>query len=73
MPTKPCPDCGREVSTIAQSCPQCGRPLKPSPGPFPTKEGPFLQTLNIGCILVLGIFGLGCLILLLAFLAQPTR
>jgi hypothetical protein len=27
MPTTPCPDCGREVSTLAASCPQCGRPF----------------------------------------------
>ena len=29
MPVIPCPDCGREVSTLAPACPQCGRP---SPG-----------------------------------------
>lgn len=25
----PCPDCGRQVSRLAESCPQCGRPLTP--------------------------------------------
>jgi membrane protein YdbS with pleckstrin-like domain len=29
MPVITCPDCGREVSTIAPACPHCGRP---SPG-----------------------------------------
>jgi hypothetical protein len=24
---RPCPDCGRMVSTSAQSCPGCGKPL----------------------------------------------
>lgn len=23
-----CPDCGKEISDLAQSCPNCGRPLK---------------------------------------------
>ncbi len=25
---RPCPDCNRMVSMLAESCPQCGRPLK---------------------------------------------
>src|SRR5688572_26176989 len=29
MPVLPCPDCGRDVSTMAPACPHCGRP---SPG-----------------------------------------
>src|ERR1044071_5122769 len=29
MPVINCPDCGREVSTLAPACPHCGRP---SPG-----------------------------------------
>ena len=29
MPVVNCPDCGREVSTLAPACPHCGRP---SPG-----------------------------------------
>jgi hypothetical protein len=24
----PCPDCGKQVSRIAESCPDCGRPIK---------------------------------------------
>jgi DNA-directed RNA polymerase subunit RPC12/RpoP len=24
---KPCPDCGKEVSTDAQACPHCGKPV----------------------------------------------
>jgi hypothetical protein len=24
---RPCPDCGRKISTSAQTCPGCGRPL----------------------------------------------
>lgn len=33
MPVVPCPDCNREVSTIAPSCPHCGRP---APGGVPS-------------------------------------
>src|SRR5258706_2138020 len=29
MPVIACPDCGRDVSTLAPACPHCGRP---SPG-----------------------------------------
>lgn len=31
MPLTKCPDCGREVSTVAPACPQCGRPFLPLP------------------------------------------
>jgi len=27
MPVIPCPDCNRDVSTMAASCPHCGRPM----------------------------------------------
>ena len=27
MPLMKCPDCGKDVSTLAPNCPQCGRPL----------------------------------------------
>lgn len=47
----PCPDCGHSVSRSATSCPSCGRPLASPPR---MREGPFLQTLNAGCLLVLG-------------------
>ena len=29
MPVVTCPDCGREVSTMAAACPHCGRPSAP--------------------------------------------
>jgi len=25
----PCPDCGRQISRLAETCPHCGRPLSP--------------------------------------------
>ena len=46
---RPCPDCGHQVSTLASSGPSCGRPFGPPPR---AREGPFLQTLNAGCMLV---------------------
>src|SRR5207248_8885249 len=30
MPVVTCPDCGREVSTMAAACPHCGRPFSPA-------------------------------------------
>jgi hypothetical protein len=30
MPVTTCPDCGRDVSTLAAACPHCGRPMSPS-------------------------------------------
>jgi hypothetical protein len=37
MPVITCPDCGREVSTLATACPHCGRP---SPSGFAPITGP---------------------------------
>jgi len=38
----PCPDCGHQVSRLAEACPSCARPLrKPAP-----REGLFLRTMN---------------------------
>jgi len=30
MPVLACPDCGRDVSTLASACPHCGRPMSAS-------------------------------------------
>ena len=100
MPTKPCPDCGREVSTLAEACPQCGRPFreasgdtgpsalqaakddlrgkvaaydelrwsKRTPSRAPSREGPFLQTLNCGCVVVLAPILAFIILALLSFL-----
>ena len=45
MPVISCPDCGRDVSTLATSCPHCGRPspaatapILPASAPPPSKE-----------------------------------
>lgn len=47
-----CPDCGSEVSDSAPACPRCGRPIAAARAAAP-REGPFLQTLNAGCVVVL--------------------
>ncbi len=39
-----CPDCGHDVSRMAEVCPECGRPLK-KPA---SREGLFLRTMNQG-------------------------
>jgi membrane protein YdbS with pleckstrin-like domain len=36
MPVVTCPDCGREVSTMAAACPHCGRPSSPATYAAPT-------------------------------------
>ena len=42
MPVVTCPDCGREVSTLAAACPHCGRP---SPAGFAPITGPVPPTM----------------------------
>ena len=43
-----CKECGQEVSSKAENCPQCGNPINEK-----LKEGCFLQTLNIGCMVTI--------------------
>ncbi|HWS70863.1 MAG TPA: PH domain-containing protein, partial [Thermoanaerobaculia bacterium] len=35
MPVIACPDCSRDVSTLATSCPHCGRPMAAGPDVLP--------------------------------------
>ena len=58
MATKTCPYCNEEIQLEAKKCKHCGEYLDPklrrknkSESNEP-KEGCFLQTLNIGCIIV---------------------
>jgi len=48
MGLRNCPDCGTQVSTKAYTCPKCARVFKEPEG-----EGCFMQTLNLGCLIVL--------------------
>src|SRR5215213_5854280 len=34
MPVIPCPDCNRDVSTLAPACPHCGRPSPAATAPL---------------------------------------
>ena len=45
-----CKECGQEVSSNAEKCPKCGNPINEK-----SKEGCFLQTLNMGCLITFGI------------------
>ena len=68
-----CPECEKQVSDKAVSCPFCAYPLTPvfnkkvvskQPQVVVAKEGCFLQTLNMGCMLIAGLIALIVLIAL---------
>lgn len=40
MPLVTCPDCGRQVSSVAATCPQCNRPLGAAMAVAPAPVGP---------------------------------
>jgi uncharacterized membrane protein YdbT with pleckstrin-like domain len=40
MPVIACPDCGRDVSTLAPVCPHCGRPSPAGLSPVPAASAP---------------------------------
>ena len=59
-----CPECGATVSDKAEKCPKCAFPLNSNVSTTQdgnkeviteSKEGCFLQTLNMGCMIVAGI------------------
>jgi hypothetical protein len=57
----PCPDCGREVSTRAETCPGCGLRLRPS-----AETVNEIQSLRFGKIKTKSeSFGIGCLLQLI--------
>jgi len=60
-----CPECGSEVSDKAEKCPKCAYPInqhaeniKRTEVIVKPKEGCFLQTLNLGCMVIFAIIGL---------------
>lgn len=78
MPVIACPDCGRDVSTLAPTCPHCGRPspaatapILPAAAPPPVKEetvwhGSPSWTLLIGRLIALIVCAFGIPILFYA-------
>jgi len=68
-----CPECGTEVSEKAEKCPKCAYPLNPKNSItqlkndskpeviVKPKEGCFLQTLNVGCMIIAIIIGIAIL------------
>lgn len=48
--TKPCPDCGREVSTSAKHCPHCGKPSFTT-----TLNDTGNNFLSLGCLIFVGL------------------
>lgn len=73
-----CPECGIKVSDKADKCPKCAYPISYDKNisnvePFvrketivKSKEGCFLQTLNVGCMIIAIIIGLFILIVALS-------
>lgn len=53
-----CPECQHQVSDNARNCPNCGYPIKPVTVQNKPKEGCFLQTLNLGCLIFLIMIGI---------------
>jgi uncharacterized membrane protein YdbT with pleckstrin-like domain len=43
MPVIACPDCGRDVSTLAPVCPHCGRPSPAGTTPMPASAAPAMK------------------------------
>lgn len=51
-----CPECGKDISDRAIACPNCGNPMGQPISEQKIKvkgqrEGCFLQTLNVGCMI----------------------
>ncbi|SHN00885.1 zinc-ribbon domain-containing protein [Chryseobacterium carnipullorum] len=48
-----CPECQKKISDQSTSCPNCGFPLNESKIIVKRPQGCFMQTLNIGCMIIL--------------------
>jgi hypothetical protein len=82
MPTIPCPDCQKQVSTLAQTCPHCGRPMRDAPpaAPSPTvaakapkSEGLLLHTLDMGCGFFLILIAAVVVFLVMVLFGPPSN
>lgn len=70
-----CPECRKQISDQSVSCPNCGYPLRdvqPSKIVLKKKEGCFLQTLNLGCLVVLIMLGIAAAVVVL-FVTFPEK
>ena len=78
MPLITCPDCGREVSTVAPACPQCGRPfasdaVTASGGADAPTSAPSARRRNMAPVWIL-VVGVGvCATALTALAMRPTE
>ncbi len=70
-----CPECGTDVSDLAEQCPHCAYPIKAKhevkEPVVVAKEGCFLQTLNTGCMIIVGIIGSVILFAILSKACNP--
>lgn len=50
-----CPECDNSISDKASACPHCGFPIRKNDKTIKVqaKEGCFLQTMNLGCAIII--------------------
>ena len=57
-----CPECNSDISNKAENCPKCGFPISVRNNPqqivIKKNEGCFLQTMNIGCLIIIIFFAI---------------
>ena len=46
-----CKECNHKISDKATTCPNCGYPLRRIKPEIKAKEGLFLKSMNLGCLL----------------------
>lgn len=57
-----CPDCGKEISSLADKCPQCARPMTPSNAEQNLIVAEVIQTLTAERVKKTEMAGIGCVL-----------
>lgn len=67
--TRPCPDCGHQVSMAARACPGCGRIIRPDDLRTPEER----EKQRRGCLIVIGILLILMFLLFLPYLNETPE